>query len=126
MNNNLRILILILIITTLISCNFKKNGITSKIKNSSNKTIINVTFLSYENSILLYSKIEPFQFVEEFLDMTNNHKVDGAYKLKFERENGKKEQIIFGYYSNGGALNREVFCEIKNDTVLIKFNSIKY
>ena len=123
--NNLRILILI-IITTLISCNFKKNGITSKIKNSSNESIINVTFLSDENSKLEFSKIEPNQFVEEFLDMTNNHKGDGAYKLKFERENGKKEQIIFGYYSNGGALNREVFCEIKNDTVLIKFNSIKY
>ena len=123
--NNLRILILI-IITTLISCNFKKNGITSKIKNSSNESIINVTFLSDENSKLEFSKIEPNQFVEEFLDMTNNHKGDGAYKLKFERENGKKEQHIFGYYSNGGALNREVFCEIKNDTVFIKFNSIKY
>ena len=124
--NNLRRLILILIITTLISCNFKKNGITSKIKNSSNETIINVTFLSDENSKLEFSKIEPNQFVEEFLDMTNNHKGDGAYKLKFERENGKKEQIIFGYYTNGVALNRKVFCEIKNDTVLIKFNSIKY
>ena len=124
--NNLRILTLILIITTLISCNFKKNGITSKLKNSSNESIINVTFLSDENSKLEYSKIEPNQFVEEFLDMTNNHKGDGAYKLKFERENGKKEQIIFGYYTNGVALNRKVFCEIKNDTVLIKFNSIKY
>jgi len=124
--NNLRILTLILIITTLISCNFKKNGITSKLKNSSNETIINVTFLSDENSKLEFSKIEPNQFVEEFLDMTNNHKGDGAYKLKFERENGKKEQIIFGYYTNGVALNRKVFCEIKSDTVLIKFNSIKY
>ena len=123
---NIRIIILILIITTIISCNFKKNGITSKIKNSSNETIINVTFLSDKNSKLEYSKIEPNQFVEEFLDMTNNHKGDGAYKLKFERENGKKEQHIFGYYSNGGALNREVFCEIKNHTVFIKFNSIKY
>jgi hypothetical protein len=123
--NNLRIPILI-IITTLISCNFKKNGITSKIKNSSNESIINVTFLSDENSKLEFSKIEPNQFVEEFLDMTNNHKGDGAYKLKFERENGKKEQIIFGYYTNGVALNRKVFCEIKSDTVLIKFNSIKY
>jgi hypothetical protein len=123
--NNLRILILI-IITTLISCNFKKNGITSKIKNSFNESIINVTFLSDENSKLEFSKIEPNQFVEEFLDMTNNHKGDGAYKLKFERENGKKEQIIFGYYTNGVALNRKVFCEIKSDTVLIKFNSIKY
>ena len=123
--NNLRILILI-IITTLISCNFKKNGITSKIKNSSNESIINVTFLSDKNSKLEFSKIEPNQFVEEFLDMTNNHKGDGAYKLKFERENKKKEQIIFGYYTNGVALNRKVFCEIKSDTVLIKFNSIKY
>ena len=123
--NNLRILILI-IITTLISCNFKKYGITSKIKNSSNESIINVTFLSDENSKLDFSKIEPNQFVEEFLDMTNNHKGDGTYKLKFERENEKKEQIIFGYYTNGLALNRKVFCEIKNDTVLIKFNSIKY
>jgi hypothetical protein len=123
--NNLRIPILI-IITTLISCNFKKNGITSKIKNSSNESIINVTFLSDENSKLEFSKIEPNQFVEEFLDMTNNHKGDGAYKLKFERENGKKEQIIFGYYTNGVALNRKVFCEIKSDTVLIKFNSIKH
>ena len=122
--NNLRILILI--ITALISCNLKKNGITSKIKNSSNESIINVTFLSDENSKLEFSKIEPNQFVEEFLDMTNNHKGDGAYKLKFERENKKKEQIIFGYYTNGVALNRKVFCEIKSDTVLIKFNSIKY
>lgn len=124
--NNLRIPSLILIITTLISCNFKKNGITSKIKNSSNETIINITFLSDENSKLEYSKIEPNQAVEEFLDMTNNHKGDGAYKLKFERENGKKEQLIFGYYTNGSALNKEVFCEIKNDTILIKFSSIKY
>ena len=126
MNNNLRVLIFILVITTLISCNFKKNGITSKIKNSSNETIFNITFLSDENTKVEISKIKPNQTVEKFLDMTNNHKGDGAYNLKFERENGKKEQIIFGYYTNGGALNKEVFCEIKNDTVLIKFNSIKH
>ena len=124
--NNLRILSLILIITTLISCDFKKNGIISKIKNSSDETITNVIFLSDENSKLEYSKIEPNQVVEEFLDMTNNHKGDGAYKLKFVRENGKKEQVIFGYYTNGGALDRKVFCKIMNDTILTKFSSIKY
>jgi len=126
MMNNLRIPSLILIITILISCNLKKNGILSKIKNSSNETIFNITFLSDENTKVEISKIKPNQTVEKFLDMTNNHKGDGAYNLKFERENGKKEQIIFGYYTNGGALNKEVFCEIKNDTVLIKFNSIKH
>jgi len=124
--NNLRIPSLILIITILISCNLKKNGILSKIKNSSNDTIFNIIFLSDENTKVEFSKIKPNQIVEKFLDMTNNHKGDGAYNLKFERENGKKEQIIFGYYTNGGALNKEVFCEIKNDTVLIKFNSIKH
>jgi len=126
MMNNLRIPSLILIITILISCNLKKNGILSKIKNSSNDTIFNIIFLSDENTKVEISKIKPNQTVEKFLDMTNNHKGDGAYNLKFERENGKKEQIIFGYYTNGGALNKEVFCEIKNDTVLIKFNSIKH
>jgi len=126
MMNNLRIPSLILIITILISCNLKKNGILSKIKNSSNDTIFNIIFLSDENTKVEFSKIKPNQIVEKFLDMTNNHKGDGAYNLKFERENGKKEQIIFGYYTNGGALNKEVFCEIKNDTVLIKFNSIKH
>ena len=124
--NNSRILSFLLIFTILISCILNKNGITSKIKNSSDDTIINVTFLSDKNSKLEYGKIEPNETIEEFLDMTNNHKGDGAYKLKFERENGKKEQIVFGYYSNGVALNRKVFCEIKNDTVLTKFSSIKY
>jgi len=27
--------------------------------------------------------------------MTNNHKGDGAYKLKFERENKKKKNKLF-------------------------------
>ena len=83
-------------------------------------------YIDFDHSKLEYGKIEHNETIEEFLDMTNNHKGDGAYKLKFERENGKKEQIVFGYYSNGVALNRKVFCEIKNDTVLTKFSSIKY
>ncbi|MGJ5641362.1 hypothetical protein [Formosa sp. S-31] len=109
-----------------ISCNYGKNGITAKIKNSSDKTIRNVTFLSDENTKLEFDKIKPDQTVEKFLDMTNNHKGDGAYRLIIQRENGSKEQTVNGYYTNGGSLDRKVECEIKNDTILMKFSGIGY
>ncbi|WP_338359021.1 hypothetical protein [Yeosuana marina] len=85
-----------------------------------------MTFLSDGNTKLEFDKIEPNQTVERFLDMTNNQKGDGAYGLIFERENGKKEQTVGGYYTNGGSLDRKVECEIKNDTILMKFSGIGY
>jgi hypothetical protein len=122
----MRKLTLAILLLTLISCNYGKNGITAEIKNSSDKTIRNVTFLSDGNTKLEFDKIEPNQTVEEFLDMTNNQKGDGAYGLIFKRENGKREQTVGGYYTNGGSLNRKVVCEIKNDTVLMKFSGTGY
>ena len=116
----------VILLLTLISCNYGKNGITVEIKNSSDKTIRNVTFLSDGNTKLEFNKIEPNQTVEKFLDMTNNQKGDGAYGLIFERENGKKEQTVGGYYTNGGSLDRKVEYEIKNDTILMKFSGIGY
>lgn len=119
-------LTLILLILTFFSCNFGKNGITAEIKNSSEKTIRNVIFSSDENTKLEFEKIEPNQTVKKFLDMTNNHKGDGAYELRFERENGKTEQTPCGYYTKGGSLDRKVTFEIKNDFILIKFSGIVY
>ncbi len=115
-----------ILILTLISCNYGKNGITAEIKNSSDKTIQNVIFSSDKNTKLEFDKIEPNQTVKKFLDMTNNQKGDGAYGLSFERENGKEEHTGGGYYTNGGSLDRKVKCEIKNDTILINFSGIGY
>ena len=111
---------------TLISCNYGKNGIIVEIKNSSNKTIQNITFLTDENTKLAFDKIMPNQAVEKFLDMTNNHKSDGAYVLLFERENEEKEQTVSGYYTNGVSLDKKVECEINNDTVFMKYSGIQY
>ena len=119
-------LTLILLILTFFSCNFGKNGIIAEIKNSSEKTVRNVIFYSDENTKIEFEKIEPNQTVKKFLDMTNNHKGDGAYGLIFERENGKKEQTPGGYYTNGGSLDRKVTFEIKNDSILMKFSGIGY
>ena len=116
----------LILILTLISCNYGKNGITTEIKNSSDKTIRNVTFSSDGNTKLEFDKIEPNETIEKFLDMTNNQKGDGAYVLRFERENSKVEQTVGGYYTNGGSLDRKVVCEIKNDTILMKFSGIGY
>lgn len=117
---------LVMFIMTLISCNYGKNGINVEIKNTSDKSIRNVTFLSDENTKVEFQEIAPNKTVEKYLDMTNNHKGDGAYGLMFERENGKIEQTVNGYYTNGGSLDRKVVCEIKNDTILMKFSGIGY
>ena len=119
-------LIFTILLLTLTSCNSGKNGITAEIKNSSDKTIRNVIFSSDQNTKLEFDKIEPNQSVEKFLDMTDNHKGDGTYILRFERENGKKEHTGGGYYTNGGSLDRKVEYEIKNDTILMKFSGIIY
>ncbi|TYB71887.1 hypothetical protein [Bizionia myxarmorum] len=119
--------LLILILTlTLTSCNYGKNGITAEIKNSSDKIIRNVTFLSDKNTKLVFDKIEPNETVTKFLDMTNNQGGDGSYGLTFDRENGKTEHTANGYYTNGASLDRKVTCEIKNDTILMKFSGIGY
>ncbi|WP_318343734.1 hypothetical protein [Flagellimonas baculiformis] len=119
-------LISILLLLTLTSCHFGRNGILVEIKNASDGTIHNVTFSSDANTKLEFERIEPNESVEKFLDMTHNQKGDGSYGLIFQRENGNKEQTGGGYYTNGGSLDRKVVCEVKNDTILMKFSGTGY
>ena len=116
----------IILFLTLISCNYGKNGITAEIKNSSDKIIRSMIFSSDKNTKLQFDKIEPNQTVKKFLDMTDNQKGDGTYFFTFEREDGKKEYTGGGYYTNGGSLDRKVTCEVKNDTILLKFSGTGY
>lgn len=119
-------LISILFLLTLTSCHYGKNGILVEIKNKSDRTIHNVTFSSDANTKLEFERIEPNESVEKFLDMTNNQKGDGSYGLIFQRENGNKEQTGGGYYTNGASLDRKVVCEVRNDTILMKFSGTGY
>lgn len=113
---------LIFIFLFLYSCNWNKNGILVQIKNYSDEDIYNVSFSTNDSLINLnFENIKSGHTVEEFLDMTNNTKSDGGYIMKFENKNGDLKQIGGGYYTNGGSLNYLVVCEVKNDTVLLKF-----
>lgn len=116
----------LILIFTLTSCNYGRNGITAKIKNSSDKNIRNVIFSTDGNTKLEFDIIDSKESVEKFLGMTSNLKGDGAYVLSFERENGKKEQIVGGYHANGSPSDRKVEYEIKNDTILMKFSGTNY
>jgi len=116
------------LILTLNSCNLigKGNGIKFTIENKSDLPIENVRFTTSENlAELKFDKIEPHENVSDFLTMKDN-KSDGSYVLEFTRVNGKKESQGYGYYTNGGALDKWIEFEIKNDTITPKFSRMKY
>lgn len=116
-----------ILILTLNSCNLigKGNGIEFSIENKSDFPIENVRFTTSENlTELKFDKIKPNENLSDFLTMKDN-KSDGSYVLVFTR-NGKKITKGYGYYTNGGALDKWVEFEIENDTVNHKFSGMKY
>ncbi len=120
-------LVISILILTLNSCHLigKGNGIEISIENKSNFPIEKVRFSTSENlSELKFDKIEPNENISNFLTMKDN-KSDGSYILEFTL-NGKKETQNYGYYTNGGALEKWVEFKIKNDTVTCKFSEMKY
>ena len=116
-----------ILILTLNSCNLigKGNGIEFSIENKSDFPIENVRVTTSENlTELKFDKIKPNENLSDFLTMKDN-KSDGSYVLVFTR-NGKKVTKGYGYYTNGGALDKWVEFEIENDTVNHKFSGMKY
>lgn len=104
------------------SCNWGKNGINLKIKNSSESSVYDVLISTKDPKINLKIKsIKSGETVTGFLDMTNNVKSDGNYLISFKKENGQSEKMSGGYYTNGGSLDYIIICEIKNDTILMDF-----
>ena len=118
---------LIVLMILLNSCiMFRENGIEFTIKNDSDFPIENITFTTSEKLTKKeFDKIKPNGNVSGFLSMKNN-KADGCYLLNFYRSNKKVELQCYGYYTNGGSLNRFVEFKIKNDTVIQKFGNHKY
>lgn len=111
-------ILLIIAILIIHSCYlFKENGIEVEIKNNSNTPITDIKFTTTENlNSITYKRIEKDESMEDFLEMKENRS-DGSYMLEFKRINGKLETRGAGYYTNGGALDSRILCEIRNDTV---------
>lgn len=116
----------LILIFVLIACVNSGNGITVSIVNSSDHAIHNVEFSTDENTFLKFDHIPAKGGVKAFLDMSNNHKGDGAYVIEFERMDGKREHKVGGYYTNGAALNRYVLCTVEKDSILMTFENLEY
>ncbi len=98
---------------------FKENGIGVVIKNNSKKLISNVKVTTSENlNSVDIIQIGPGENISDFLSMKNNQS-DGSYVLEFTRQNGTKETIGAGYYTNGGSLNSRITFEIDKDTAFV-------
>lgn len=117
-----KLFLLTICLSFMCSCNWNKNGINVKIKNSSDTDVHDIIFSTNDPKInLKFRNIKPGETIEEFLDMTSNVKGDGNYLISFKRGSGKIEKMSGGYYTNGGSLNYMVLCEVKNDTILMTF-----
>lgn len=47
---------------------------------------------------------------------------DGSYILEFSRDNGKKEHIVAGYYTNGAFPNKWIKFKIESDTTIVSYS----
>ena len=107
-----------LIVLTLFSCNYLKQGIEVKIDNDSNETITDIVFTTSENlETIEFESIDTNKSVKGFLSMKEN-KVDGTYLIKLTRKNGKIESQEIGYYSNGIPLEEIIEIKITNDSII--------
>ena len=113
-----------ILVLTFYSCQLieKGNDIEVAIENASDAPIENVRFSTSENlAEITFDKIEPNESVSDILSM-KDHKSDGSYTLEFTRSNGKRESKKFGYYSNGGALDKWITLKVQNDTITPSFS----
>lgn len=121
-------IVYIILILIFYSCQIleNENGLEFSIENKSDFTIKNIKFTTSEKlPVLNFKEIKPDGKVSNFLNMQNN-KHDGSYVLTFTQENGKTVSKGFGYYTNGGSLDKRAKFVIKNDTVISKFSGPVY
>lgn len=119
----IKILLFVFLTLALNSCNSSEdNGIDVTITNFSSEPLANLEFTTTEllDSVRI-DKVQVDKRVTGFLSMQRN-KTDGAYSLTFTRADGKIENSISGYYSNGGPLNKRVEYKVENGTVLVEFS----
>ncbi|MGZ5511474.1 MAG: hypothetical protein ACXWFC_13535 [Nitrososphaeraceae archaeon] len=103
-----------------------ENGVNFSIENKSDHPVENVRFTTSEYlHELKFKIINPNEKVSGFLNMEQNRS-DGSYVIEFTGKGEKKVAKGFGYYTNGGALEKWAKFQIKNDTVISEFGGIPY
>ncbi len=117
-----------LLLFIVISCQTAgdRKGIAFSIENKSDHAIEYVRFTTSEHlHECVFDLIQPNDKVFDFLNMQENQ-IDGSYVLEFNRKGKSKTVKSFGYYTNGGPLDKRVSIQIKNDTILSDFKGIPY
>ncbi len=117
---------IVLMLVMISSCSFNtKKGIKISIENKSNHNLENVSLSTTENVIeLKLEKLNKGDVYSDFLSLKDN-KVDGAYVIKFKRQNKEFEEHRFGYYTNGTALEDSMKIEILNNEIQVKYGKEK-
>ena len=110
--------ILVILSIGIISCGISPN-MNFELKNHSSTKISKIQISATGSE-----EVDTIEFVNDRilkykLNMSGIPKTDGAYKIKFERD-GKLENKIFGYYTNGYPINEKYFIEILDNEVIIK------
>ncbi len=88
------------------------------VKNKSSSNIDSLYFLPGDTNSRHYLKLEPGEEQRYNLSMAGL-RTDGAYGINFKKG---KEYIstVFGYYSNGAAIEKHTVIEIMDDTIIFK------
>jgi len=110
---------ILIIVLTLISCEFKTIA-NFKITNNCSTEIDSLVIYPNENADEKYISLKPRETVEYKVDMTNIGRVDGDYLISYKINNQSISQE-FGYYSNGYPLEELIIIEIEEDSIIFDF-----
>jgi hypothetical protein len=115
--NKSLLLITILLVFFLVACK-EKTGIDFYVTNQRDTVLQNVN-LSPGKSPVIISYLKPGETKKVFMDFSGAAKVDGCYQINIDNAKNKDNNLIFGYYSNGIPLEKEMRIAILNDTFQI-------
>ncbi len=122
MNHLKQILLIVLLLLLLHSCDLIRKGMDVSIHNDTSYTIYNVTVSANADTFVTFDSISPNQEIIKFLNMKDMPKTDGAYKLIFTYPDGEEVNKTFGYYSNGWPDNEYMCCTISKRGTMTKFD----
>lgn len=92
------------------------------VENKSEMTFDSIETYTSVNLLTTFYSVKPNEKIEGKILFDKTNKDDGCYKIIVYNDGGIFRKECFGYYTNGGALNRVFTITIEKDT--IKINSL--
>ncbi len=115
--NKLLLLATAQLVFFLISCN-EKTGVEFYVTNKRD-TVLHKVNLSPGKSPATIANLKPGETKKVFMDFSGAAKVDGCYAISIDNAAIKNNFLVFGYYTNGIPLEKEIRINIHSDTFQI-------